>query len=634
MKNSAQKRRSITATVFSNLVSWLYSRAVGGFFGKIFTSYSKMNEVFKRSLAVSLLGNGSHAASDIRKFRFRIAELFEESAILRLMRRISAFFVNCRVRFYGSFMLVFGIYTGLIYFLKRYAFPTDTSDEFYFWFAVAAILIALPLLICKKTLAETLAKSRSGNFMINEMFGIQTEKLGTERTSGHESYNIAIVFGIIAGSVTYFLNPIYIIMFIVLLMTVGLVMSYPEIGVLLTALILPFASAFGDRDTVIVSMVCLYSFAYIIKLIRGKRVLKVNVYDFLTLLFGVVILVGGISGFAGEGGKASARIMAVMVFGGFIALNLIRTSDWLRRTGFAIFCSSFTASLLILWKALMDIAPFGSMFYLGEARFFENTNDTALYLLMSFGVALAALNLTKNRKLRLLIRLGLFTMPIAIIVLGSRTGMLGVAVAFLAYCIVNRMKTVGVLICGTAATAYIGFMMPGRMLFRAFDVFDGFVLAFWRTLDIWQGAIGTAISTFFVGAGVGSFELIYPRLSLVGSEAAGEASSLFINMLCELGIIGFIIFIVALFLFVQNCFEYIKIAKDKASCVMVSGGLCAVFGMLCAGLFFDIFSSLCVFYMFWLLCSFTVACIRIGRAEEARSAYNQLQSETSASIDL
>ena len=608
--------------------------AIGGFFGKMFTSYSKMNEMFKRSLAVSLIGNGSRAASDIRKFRFRIAELFEESAILRLMRRISAFFVNCRVRFYGSFMLVFGIYTGLIYFLKRYALPTDTSDEFYFWFAVSSILISLPLLICKKTLAETLAKSRSGNFVINEMFGIQTEKLGVGGTASGESYNIAIVFGIIAGSVTYFLNPIHIIMFIVMLLTVGLVMSYPEIGVLLTALILPFSAAFGDRNTVLISMVCLYSFAYIIKLIRGKRVLKVNVYDFFMLLFGVVLLVGGVSGFAGESGAVSARTMAALVLGGFTALNLIRTADWLRRTGFAMFCSSFTVSLLILWKALMEIAPFGSMFYFGEARFFENTNDTALYLLMSFGVTLAVLNLTKNRKLRFLIRLGLFTMPAAIIVLGSKTGILGVAVAFLAYCIVNRKKTVGVLIAGTAATAYIGFMMPGRMLFRVFDMFDGVVLALWRTVDVWQGAIGTAISTFFVGAGVGSFELIYPRLSLVGSETAGEASSLFINMLCEIGVIGLIIFIVTLFLFVQNCFEYIKSVKDKASCVMVSGGLCAVLGMLCAGLFFDVFSSARVFYMFWLLCSFTVACIRIGRAEVARSAYNQPQSETSASIDL
>ncbi len=634
MKNNVQKRRSITASAFSALVNWFYSMAAGGLFGKLFTSYTKMNEVFKKSFAVSLIGNGSRAAGEIRKFRFRIAELFEGSAILRLLRRLAAFLIGCRVRFYGSFTVIFGIYTGLIYLLKRYAFDHDSSDQFYLWFAVGTVIVSIPLLICGKTVAQMMTESRAGNFIITEFFGIQQEKLEVAPSRHGDSYNIAMIFGLFVGSVTYFISPIYIVGFLAVLLTVAIVMSYPEIGVLLTALILPFAGAFGDRGTVLLSSVALYSVAYLFKLIRGKRVLKLNVYDFFMLAFGVIALLGGAFGTAGEVGISSAVSMFLLVAGGFIALNLLRTAEWLRRCGFSIFTSAFAVSLLVLWECFSVRLGLDAYVSLGSLTFFSSQNDTAVYLLMSFGVALAILRLTEQRKLRFLVRLGTLAIPAAILALGSKSGALGVFVAFIVYCIINRKKTVGVLIAGAGAAAYIGFMMPERMLFGFFDMWNDFVLSLWRAVAVWQGAIGAALSAFLIGAGVGSFESIYPKLAFAGSENAAEASSLSLSMLCELGILGFVVFLFVMILFSQSCFEYMKTAQEHDSRVMTSSGLAAVLGVLTAGMFYDVFSDLGAFYMFWLLSSFTVACIRVGRAEAMRSADNQPPNETAASIDI
>ncbi len=627
-------------TATSAFVAWIYAMAAGGLFGKIFTSYSKINEFFKSSLSVALIGNGSRAAKEIRKLRFSVAELFEESAMLYLWRRIALFLVGCRVRFYGSFTFIFGIYTGLVYLLKRYAFPLNYADDNYILIAAILILLSLPMLLSKKTVAATLTESRAGNFIVSEFLGIPKKKLDIAPAKHGDSYNIAIVFGLVFGSLTYFVSPIVVIMVLFAFVAVALVLSYPEIGVLMTSLLLPFFSFSSDREGFLLGLVSLYSFGYFIKLLRGKRIIKINAYDFLMLAFGAVILFGGPFGIAGDAGMASARMMATLLVGAFVALNLIRTADWLRRCGFAVLASSFAVSLLIIFSYVIDKASAirfiaelsGSL--PSELVFFGGIDDAASYLVMAFGVALAILNLTSNGKVRFLVWIGAISMPAAVLALGSKVGFFGMAVTFVSYCVITRRKTTGVMLAGSAGLAYAAFMIPSDMLRGVYDLLDSFVISLWRTVSVWQGAIGAALTALFVGAGVDSFNVVYPRLAFAGSETVAEASSLVINILCELGVVGVILFSLVIFLFVQNCFEYIKRPVDRASSLMTSGGLCAVIGVLASGMFYDVFSDNGIFFMFWILCSFTVACIRIGRAEAQRTADIMSANENAATLDI
>lgn len=638
MKNNVQKRKSLTFGALSAFAAWIYSMAKGGLFGKIFTSYTKMNEMFKKSLCVKLLGNGSSAASAIRSFRFRVAELFEQSALLYLWRKIALFLIGCRVRLYGSFMAVFGIYTGLVYLIKRFAFSANQADVSYLVCAISLIVISVPLIIAKKTVAETLLQSRAGYFIVTEFMGIPQEKLEVPPAKHGDSYNIAIVFGLIAGSLTYFIDPVQAILLIVVLLTVALVLSYPEIGVLITALILPFCSMIGEPT--LISCVSLYSFGYIIKLIRGKRIIKINIYDFAMLAFGAVMLLGGLFGAAGELSASTAVLLSALTLGGFIALNLIRTAEWLRRCGFTVFISAFAVSLLILLQYIaqkisalgygFDISVLGSE----TLTFFGGANDTAAYLLMAFAITLATVNMTEDKRVRFIMRVGLLMIPAAILAIGSKSGLFGIVMCFLLYCIVTKKKTFGVVVAGAAGLAYAFFMIPRDMLRGVMSYFDTFVLSFWRTVSVWQGAFGAALAASLIGAGAGSFETVYPRLAFAGSETAAEASSLMISLLCEFGIIGVIVFFVAMLLFAQNCFEYMKHSTDKVSSLMAASGLCAVFGVLCQGLFYDIWRDSGIFYMFWFVCAFTVACIRIGRGEAQRASMNMTSSETFASVDL
>jgi hypothetical protein len=105
-------------------------------------------------------------------------------------------------------------------------------------------------------------------------------------------------------------------------------------------------------------------------------------------------------------------------------------------------------------------------------------------------------------------------------------------------------------------------------------------------------------------------------------------------VLCDVGIVGVIIFAILIILFAQNCFEYLSISKDRASSVLTVGGICAVVSMLSQGMFFDVWSNFGMFYLFWFVIAITFACTRNGRAELEREKGTTIYNAKAASIDL
>ena len=122
--------------------------------------------------------------------------------------------------------------------------------------------------------------------------------------------------------------------------------------------------------------------------------------------------------------------------------------------------------------------------------------------------------------------------------------------------------------------------------------------------------------------------------SLAGSESAEDTSSLLLRILSDTGIVGLLVFAVLIVLVSQNCFEYIMKAVDQGTRLATAGGFCAVFALLCQGLYFDIWNDISLFYTFWLVAAMTVGYIRNGRAELERIKIMTPDSETAASVDL
>ena len=236
MKNGNGKRSGLIVGSIGAFVAWIYASLSCGLIGRFFSSYKKHDSELRGSFLMSVIGEGSHVSSVLRRARFGIAEQFSGSFMLHLWKRIMSFLLGCRMRFYGSFAFVFGVYSGLIYLLKRFAFESDTSNFAHIMFAVLLVVLSLPMLISRKPLAETLLESRAGSFIVLHILGIPREALLVPPAKHGESYNISIVIGLVLGTLTYFVHPILIGILLIAPVAVALVLSHPEIGVLLSVM--------------------------------------------------------------------------------------------------------------------------------------------------------------------------------------------------------------------------------------------------------------------------------------------------------------------------------------------------------------------------------------------------------------
>ena len=153
-------------------------------------------------------------------------------------------------------------------------------------------------------------------------------------------------------------------------------------------------------------------------------------------------------------------------------------------------------------------------------------------------------------------------------------------------------------------------------------------------VSIWQGGMRIVTVSLLAGVGVGAFDRIYPAFAVAGREGAENSASFLIRLLCDVGQVGTLIFCAVMILFAKRCFEHISADSNRTSQLFIIGGFCAVVGVLAQSVFFDTWSDLGIFYMFWTVIAVTLAYTRQRRAEMDRQANAVQNSESAAAIEL
>ena len=136
----------------------------------------------------------------------------------------------------------------------------------------------------------------------------------------------------------------------------------------------------------------------------------------------------------------------------------------------------------------------------------------------------------------------------------------------------------------------------------------------------WKGTLGAIKDYFFFGIGYGdsSFQAIYPSYAYSGIEATPHSHSLLLQVLLCMGIVGFVVLCIAIFLNFQKSFEYIKQEKDSASTVYVIAAVVSIVSALIMGVFDYIWYNPRMFYLFWTIIAIGTAFVRVGSSERMR----------------
>ena len=528
------------------------------------------------------------------------------------------------------------------YFLRVYVFAQGENDIFTIWLLLSLLALAFPLMTSKDTFASAAQKSRLASVFLFKWLGIPRDSFTLEKVYP-KRYSLVTAIGMVMGALTYFIHPFYYVMIAIVLMVVTLIFTFPEIGILGLIAVVPAASLVDHPSLLLLGMVAVTAASYGIKLLRGKRVIKITLCDFSVLAFSFVLL---FSGFFGAGGRAAfdtACLYFVIMMGYFLTVNLIRTREWVYRcvitfltvaslSGVLGVFQIFTGGMESSW---LDLQHFSGI-NVRITSSFENPNVYASYLLLALPFALALL-VRRNGKLK---KTPLFAclllLTACLVQTWSRGAWLGALVMAVLFFVMYSRRSLPYLLWGVAAVPVVSWVIPQTVLNRFLSIGTVSDTSSLYRVSAWRGSFKMLGQYWLsgIGAGEASFSAVYPIFSYAGVEGIHHMHNLYLQIWGEMGLPGILVFLLVIFLFAQNCFEYIHLVRKKEESVIAVAGLTAIGSALIMGLTDYIWYNSRIFLMFWLVMGLVNAFIRVGRAERNRSQNYENNTEYSVNFDL
>lgn len=196
-------------------------------------------------------------------------------------------------------------------------------------------------------------------------------------------------------------------------------------------------------------------------------------------------------------------------------------------------------------------------------------------------------------------------MGFGLLATGSRGSMLGLAVSAAVFALFAEHR---LLPFGIAAVAALPFAMPASLRARFLGALAGTDSSTRYRMSIYGACFNMIGDNWLTGIGVGAFALFYPRYGYAASNSY-HAHNLFLQVLLELGVIGFAVFLLLLFTWAQRLYR--AIARDKSPRRFLTGVLLSgMAGLLVQGLTDHLWFNYRIVLLFWLVIGFGLACAR------------------------
>ncbi|MBO5415394.1 MAG: O-antigen ligase family protein [Clostridia bacterium] len=646
-KSVGRLSRAFSLSIIVNLIdrftNAVYNSLIRGLFGRIFTAYSAEETAFEGGFVRNYFKEIFRLGSGSRRVRAKLSRAFETSFLLGKLCDFSRELLATSLKLYGNFLLSFGLYSILIYFVCGLVPSLEVPEVSFLIVSISAVLASLPLLVSRVSLGRALGYGRITRLIFIEAFGFKNEDFEIPVKKSKRKANFAILVGMIFGLLTFFVHPIYFALALIFVVFAAMVVVSPEIGVLATIFLIPFCSFFENPSLALAIFVIISTVGYLIKLIRGKRIFKVEILDLAIIIFTVVIFMGGIISAGGAGSRSAALISCVLILGYFLVVNLMRTEKWINRCVGALVSSSVIVAAIGVLQYILgySIDAWLDKDYFSDisgrvVSVFDNPNVLAVYLVLAFPLLLGKISSATTRKGRLLGFISAATVVACLVFTWSRAAWLAVIISVILMGLINHRKTFKVLLVSGFAVPFLPFVLPASVVKRFTSIGNLSDSSSYYRVYTWRGSLRAAKDYFWGGAGYGSsaYAEVYPKYAYAGIEAAEHSHNLFVQILFGLGIFGLLIFFAVIFLFAQKNFEHFKNSQDKGLKLMASAAFCAVVGALIVGMFDYIWYNFRIFFMFWIVMALGCAYIRFATNETERKSINSDYGPESASIDL
>ena len=631
--NSSQKRNKTGESVILHhlhrFCAWIYAQILESLIGRVLTGYHPVSETLRESRWYRLI-HSRRKRADRPSFRFRqwVSRLFERSFICRLIGAIQHELMHTAIHCYGVFFLFFGCYCVVTYYVIG-GLDEQIASASYLFTGSACILIALPMFAAPRSLAAGVRQSTVLRALFIHALGVAEERLAAYGEKGKERYLEALVAAILLGSLTFWCQPHLILLAVLGIVAVLIIFRDPEIGMLLSLAFAPFASLTGRPTLALLALVGITLISYAVKLLCGKRVLRMQAFDWLFLGLFVLILLGGIVSHGGRASLQSAMAYACLGLLYFMVANLVRSQKGVWRVMFALLVSGVGSALLGVWQytfsrpalQYVDMRLFADLGGRVTALW-DNPNVLAEQMALLLPLALTVLLLQRRLLRGFGAALAVAAMGLALIFTWSRGAWLGCLIALLLYVLCLGHKALGYVIVGVLPTVTLLPLLPERVVRRFLSIASHADSSIVYRFNLWRGVGNMLSDHWLTGVGVGerAFCTVYADYALAGIETAPHSHSLYLQLLCSLGVMGLVVFALGLFLWLQRTLEWLKDTKDKTTSLVVLGSLAGIVALLIMGAFDHIWYNYRIYMLFWSVMGLVTAQIRVGEYKAERES--------------
>ncbi len=641
MKETSSKAfHSVILEKLMKLTKKTYHLLIFGFLGKLFTAYSAEEQLLYESRLFSRFRSFRRTERLAGALKLGMARSFESSFFLGSIERVTASLIYRKLKTYGAFLFSLGAYGVIACTVRNFAFAGAVPDARRLFVNAAMLLVALPLLTSKDTLAESLLKSKILSPILFDWLGMSRDAFGKERTYP-KRYALVTALGMVLGVLTAFIDPLYYVAVAVVLIGILVIFRYPEIGVVGWIVAIPFVGFFNHATIILACIVGVTAVSYLIKLIRGKRAFRMKLIDYPILLLAIFYLFGGLFSKGGVASLRSALMYVLLLCGYFLIFNLIRSREWVRRCVTSAVVSGAAACVLGIFQIFtgglnaswLDTELFSGIGTRIVASF-DNPNVFAEYLLLLLPFATACMLRRERLRAKVLFVTATVLMLICLVFTWSRGAWLGFLLGMLLFFVIFSKKTVLILLGGILASPFLSLLVPGAVAERFLSIGNLAESSVSYRISAWYGVVELLKNTWWCGIGVGgaAFEAVYPSVALAGTQAIKHAHSIYLQLLAELGIAGLLVFLLIVFLFVQNCFEYLLRVNRREERGYVIAGIAAVAAMLVMGITDHIWYDARIFLLFWTVIGLVNSYIKYGFSEYGR--YNDYENNTQYASSL
>lgn len=628
-----EKKRGKRTTIGSSFLisgltrfsAWIYASILAGVFGLIFTSYKKIQDGFRASFLLTQLRTFRKNLKEppFKRIKHSIAKVYEQSFILNAIRGLFQGFLTMHVNNVGLACFSFGFCVVTIQLLKLYTFHVVMEDPYESLIVGIIVMCAgIFMFFSKKSIAGLIYESRAARFALFDVLGFQTYGISrAAKLEPRRSFNISLIFGLLLGGLTIFVDVIYIPVAFVFTLLFCIVINSPESAIILVFLTLPFLQTMH-----LVGIMSLIYFSFFLKFVCGRRVFRLKLIDFPAIIFMLFVFFGGVYSVDSTSFEKMCVFICFML-AYFVVKNTLRSPALVRRCIYALITSSVIVSLIGLYQNFFG--TFTKNAWLDSQTFTEingrvvstlqNPNVLGEYIILIFPLIIAMMISSKQKNERFAFFFAAVINCACLVFTWSRGAWLGFIISLIVFFAISgkHFLTVAIL---SAPVLGIGlyFAMDTAILNRLTNLSDSSTS---YRFNIWRGVIRMLdkIGLHGIGIGEGAFQKIYPGYALSGIEAAPHSHSLFLQLVVETGIFSLIAFLVFLFFYTQYSLSFCRNAYRPSNKMISLGMFAGILAFLVQGLTDYVWYNYRIFLLFWMFLGLGLAHIRTAKSTEEES---------------